>query len=137
MFPYAEMLSTIQTAYPSFAAIPTQRPNDTARTYRVPGYAGKIGFITSMTENFCGSCNRLRITGDGNIKACLFGNEEFSLRDLMRRYREADAPVGEGKGWEDEARKVVGLAVSRKEEGHKTPEVLVGETRRPMVAIGG
>lgn len=38
------------------------------KAYKVPGFTGKIGFITSMTENFCGSCNRLRITADGNLK---------------------------------------------------------------------
>ena len=38
------------------------------QAWRVPGYQGQIGFITSMSENFCGTCNRLRITADGNLK---------------------------------------------------------------------
>ena len=37
-----------------------------------------------MTENFCGSCNRLRLTADGNLKVCLFGNTELNLRDPLR-----------------------------------------------------
>lgn len=37
-----------------------------------------------MSEHFCGSCNRLRITADGNLKVCLFGNKEVSLRDAIR-----------------------------------------------------
>lgn len=37
-----------------------------------------------MSEHFCGSCNRLRITADGNLKVCLFGNREVSLRDALR-----------------------------------------------------
>lgn len=37
-----------------------------------------------MSEHFCGTCNRLRITADGNLKVCLFGNREVSLRDALR-----------------------------------------------------
>ena len=37
---------------------------------QVPGFLGQVGFITSMSENFCGSCNRLRLTADGNLKVC-------------------------------------------------------------------
>lgn len=58
--------------------------NDTSKAYKVPHYKGQIGFITSMTEHFCGTCNRLRLTADGNLKVCLFGNKEFSLRDAIR-----------------------------------------------------
>ena len=36
--------------------------------YRVPGYVGSVGFIASMSNHFCSSCNRLRITADGNLK---------------------------------------------------------------------
>lgn len=42
------------------------------QAYKVPGFAGQIGFITSMSDNFCGSCNRIRLTADGNLKVCLF-----------------------------------------------------------------
>ena len=53
------------------------------------GYLGRIGFITSMTENFCGSCNRLRLTADGNLKVCLFGSSELNLRDPLRQIENA------------------------------------------------
>jgi hypothetical protein len=39
------------------------------------GYQGRVGFITSMTSHFCGTCNRLRVTADGKLKVCLFGDE--------------------------------------------------------------
>lgn len=45
---------------------------------------GRVGFITSMSQHFCGGCNRLRVTADGKLKVCLFGNEDLSLRDAMR-----------------------------------------------------
>lgn len=46
-----------------------------------------MGFITSMSQHFCGGCNRLRVTADGKLKVCLFGNEDLSLRDAMRGRR--------------------------------------------------
>ena len=55
------------------------------QAYHVPGFKGQVGFITSMTDHFCNSCNRLRITADGNLKVCLFeGKNEISLRDALR-----------------------------------------------------
>lgn len=51
----------------------------------MPGFVGQVGFITSMSQHFCDSCNRLRITADGNLKVCLFeGKGEVSLRDALR-----------------------------------------------------
>ena len=44
------------------------------QSFRVPGFVGSIGFITSMSEHFCGTCNRLRITADGNLKVCVIFN---------------------------------------------------------------
>jgi cyclic pyranopterin phosphate synthase len=140
MFPFADMLSTIKEKYPDFTVLSKQRPNDTAKTYHVPGFKGKIGFITSMTENFCGSCNRLRITCDGNIKACLFGNEEVSLRDMIRQYRNPEEPFGAGKERTEMEKKlleIIGGAVGRKEKGHKPAEEIARGENRPMILIGG
>jgi cyclic pyranopterin phosphate synthase len=58
--------------------------NDTCKSYHIPGFKGKFGFITSMSEHFCGTCNRLRVLADGNLKVCLFGNTEVNLRDMLR-----------------------------------------------------
>jgi cyclic pyranopterin phosphate synthase len=60
-----------------------------------------------MTEHFCGTCNRLRITADGNLKVCLFGNKEISLRDAIR------------KGCsEDDLIALIGASVLRKKKQH-------------------
>lgn len=75
MLSYQEMLEIIRTKYPEIGRIAGHK-NDTSKTFQVPGFVGRVGFITSMTEDFCGSCNRLRITGDGNLKVCLHGNTE-------------------------------------------------------------
>ncbi|EAA11683.4 AGAP006072-PA [Anopheles gambiae str. PEST] len=107
MVPYRAMLETIRARYPAFEALPNG-PNDTSKAYRVPGYRGQMGFITSMTEHFCGSCNRLRITADGNLKVCLFGNTEVSLRDALR------SPGCS----EDDLRCLISAAVKRKKKQH-------------------
>lgn len=70
MFSYQDMLNDIKKKWSNFQALPNG-PNDTSKAYSVPGYAGQVGFITSMTEHFCGTCNRLRITADGNLKVSL------------------------------------------------------------------
>ncbi|CAB1331333.1 unnamed protein product, partial [Coregonus sp. 'balchen'] len=83
MVSYQEMLDRIRQQWPSLEKLPLGK-TDTAKTFKVPGFQGQVGFITSMSDHFCGSCNRLRITADGNLKVCLFGNTEVSLRDVLR-----------------------------------------------------
>jgi molybdenum cofactor biosynthesis protein A len=58
--------------------------HDTAKKFAVHGYKGTFAFITTMSQPFCGDCNRLRLTADGKIKNCLFGKEEL---DLLTPYR--------------------------------------------------
>lgn len=94
--------------------------------FRIPGHRGRIGFITSMTDHFCGTCNRLRITADGNLKVCLFGNAEVSLRDAMRE--------GQTDG---ELLEVIGKAVGRKKFAHAGLSELATLPNRAMVLIGG
>ncbi|XP_058833450.1 molybdenum cofactor biosynthesis protein 1 isoform X3 [Topomyia yanbarensis] len=106
MVPFREALATIRARYPDFEPL-ENGPNDTSKAYRVPGFRGQIGFITSMTEHFCGTCNRLRITADGNLKVCLFGNTEVSLRDALRAGCS-----------EDDLRCLISTAVKRKKKQH-------------------
>lgn len=80
---YAEMLQRLSEEFGSLQKV-SDGQNDTSKHYRVPGFKGRVGFITSMSNHFCATCNRLRITADGNLKVCLFGREEVSLRDPMR-----------------------------------------------------
>jgi molybdenum cofactor biosynthesis enzyme MoaA len=93
---------------------------------------GRIGFITSMSEHFCGTCNRLRLTADGQLKVCLFGKTEVSLRDLIRTY--PDRP--------DLLMRIVHASVQRKHAklgGHKDMQDIQAHSKenRPMILIGG
>ncbi|XP_068239463.1 molybdenum cofactor biosynthesis protein 1-like [Palaemon carinicauda] len=123
MVSYADMLYTIKESHPDLIKI-SDKPNDTSKAFKVPGYIGQIGFITSMTENFCGTCSRARITADGNLKVCLFGSSEVSLRDSMRSGC-SDADLLE----------VIGGAVSRKKRQHAGMLNLAKLKNRPMILI--
>ncbi len=59
--------------------------NGPARLCRLPGAAGKIGFIAPLSWHFCGSCNRLRLTADGKIRTCLFSRDEIDVKTPLRR----------------------------------------------------
>ena len=161
MFSYQEMLDLIRTKYPTLQKVQDHK-NDTSKTWHIPGFAGKIGFITSMTHNFCGSCNRLRITGDGNLKVCLFGNAEVSLRDILRKSNSGEpideqafeamkqiemdrrrdlltsdrTPLGLAPN-EMELLEVIGAAVKRKKAKHAGIGELEHMKNRPMILIGG
>jgi cyclic pyranopterin phosphate synthase len=60
------------------------RGNGPARYYRLAGGSGTIGVITPMTHTYCASCNRVRLTADGRLRTCLFGDHEVLLRDALR-----------------------------------------------------
>lgn len=161
MFSYQEMLDLIRTKYPTLQKVQDHK-NDTSKTWHIPGFTGRIGFITSMTHNFCGTCNRLRITGDGNLKVCLFGNAEVSLRDILRKSNSGEpideqafdamkqiemdrrrdlltsdrTPLGLAPN-EMELLEVIGAAVKRKKAKHAGIGELEHMKNRPMILIGG
>jgi cyclic pyranopterin phosphate synthase len=58
--------------------------NGPAEYYRFPGAPGTVGIITPMSHNFCEACNRLRLTADGYLRPCLFGDLQTNLRDPLR-----------------------------------------------------
>lgn len=68
-----QMVDKIRAQFNDFVPL-ENAPNDTSKAFKVDGYVGQVGFITSMTEHFCGSCNRLRITADGNLKVGPFNS---------------------------------------------------------------
>ena len=83
LVPFKEAIGRLREAYPGLQPIVTDK-HDVATSWKLPGAQGQVSFVSSMTAPFCGGCNRLRLTADGNIKTCLFGNDELSLRDALR-----------------------------------------------------
>ncbi len=61
------------------------RGNGPAKYVRLSGAIGTVGIITPMTHTYCGSCNRVRLTADGRLRTCLYGDHEVNLRDPLRR----------------------------------------------------
>jgi GTP 3',8-cyclase len=90
------------------------------------GAGGKIGFINSVSEPFCESCNRVRLTADGKLRTCLFSLLETDLRHLLREGAD-DATIA----------RVIRDAVWRKEPGHKINEADFVRSARTMSQIGG
>jgi cyclic pyranopterin phosphate synthase len=103
--------------------------NGPATTYRLEGAAGTFGLIHPISDHFCGSCNRLRLTADGHIKACLYWQDEYNVRKV----------IGDAAAIEALFRK----ALERKPETHEMAKALSGEaksgtpTTRRMSQIGG
>lgn len=62
----------------------TDPPSSTSYNYRVKGFKGSFGIIPAFTRTFCGSCNRIRITPQGDLRTCLYDQGSLSLRDIIR-----------------------------------------------------
>ena len=62
----------------------TSRGNGPARYVRLPGAKGTFGFITPLSEHFCGECNRIRLTADGKLRPCLLSNREIDIKSILR-----------------------------------------------------
>ena len=103
---------------------PAEAPvgNGPARTFRIPGALGTVGFISPLGEHFCQTCNRLRLSADGFLRPCLLMDDEINVRDPLRA-GEPLLPLFE-------------RAVAAKPEGHELFLQHYPETRR-MAQIGG
>ncbi|KAK4476416.1 hypothetical protein RD792_015568 [Penstemon davidsonii] len=125
LVPYSEMLDIVGKKFTGLQRI-QDHPTETAKNFRIDGHQGTVSFITSMTEHFCAGCNRLRLLADGNLKVCLFGPSEVSLKDPLR------------SGVDDnELKEIIGAAVKRKKAAHAGMLDIAKTPNRPMIHIGG
>ena len=83
--PSDELLTRVATIGALHPADGPARGNGPARYHRLAGAAGTIGVITPMSHTYCGDCNRVRLTADGRLRTCLYGDHEVNLRDPLRR----------------------------------------------------
>jgi len=125
---YTEMLSTIRQCFPNIHRL-QDGPNDTSKWWQIPGHSGRVAFITSMSDNFCGSCNRLRLTADGHLKTCLFGNGELNLRDMIRAGTAEHEIISKITATLFEKHAALG--------GHGDMYGISESENRPMILIGG
>ncbi|MEO5684495.1 MAG: GTP 3',8-cyclase MoaA [Chitinophagaceae bacterium] len=106
------------------------KAHDTAKGFAVPGHAGTFAVISTMTEPFCGSCNRMRLTADGKLKNCLFSSYETDLLTALRNGEDV-LPLIHGN-----------IRAKEKELGGQFTTALqtfeaANIQNRPMITIGG
>src|SRR4051795_6623766 len=103
-----------------------REPAATARVFRFADGQGRLGFITPVSEPFCGDCDRIRLTADGRLRTCLFSLNETDLRGPLR-----------AGATDDDMEEIVRAAVHRKELKHRVNEPGFVQPQRTMSAIGG
>ncbi len=87
---HAKILQYITEHYPNIYKL-DDPDNSTASHYGIPGHRGKIGIIAAFTRTFCGTCNRIRVTAQGDLKTCLYDNGVMNLKTLLRSGQSDDA----------------------------------------------
>jgi molybdenum cofactor biosynthesis protein A len=80
---HKKILSHIQSHFQTVHKI-NDPENSTAFHYKIPGYRGTIGIIAAYSRTFCGTCNRIRVTAQGNLKTCLYDDGVLNIKDLLR-----------------------------------------------------
>jgi cyclic pyranopterin phosphate synthase len=133
-----DVLEILRKSYPSIVVVATENArtgpplseHSTAKEYRIPGHKGSIGFIGSMSDHFCATCTRLRITADGQLKVCLFDPREVSLRDIIRDENSSAS--------DEKLLEVISAAVKRKKASHGGVDMLDRnkDANRSMIRIG-
>lgn len=123
--PVAEMRAQIEQHFGPLQPVPGPVGSGPARYFRVPGAEGTIGFIGALSEHFCPSCNRLRLTADGRLRPCLLSDHEVDLRAALRA----------GGGLEA-VRELVAQAILLKPQCHHLDDAQVPQGRA-MSQIGG
>ncbi len=96
------------------------------KLFRIPGYVGKVGIIPSFTRSLCSSCNRIRLTADGKIRNCLYSDDEFDLKKLLRSFRS-----------DKDIELVIRKAMQLKSEDGWSAQKLKERYRESMTQIGG
>ncbi len=117
----------IESALGPLTELPTENLADESRNYRLGGACGVIGFISPVSEPYCGTCNRMRLTADGKFHLCLLNDDELDVRRALRSGA-ADAL--------SEVTRILRRAVEMKPTGH---HLLEGRSTRDrsMYQIGG
>ncbi len=121
-----EIKAIIESAYGPLVQITSGDPSETARRYTFSDGIGEVGFINPVSEPFCSTCDRIRITADGQLRTCLFASEETDLRAVIRS--QAD---------DEEVAQTIRRAVWNKELKHHIGDTKFKRSKRSMSMIGG
>jgi cyclic pyranopterin phosphate synthase len=122
--PAAEVVERIGAVFPLEPVVATS--SAPAERWRYADGGGEIGVISSVTNNFCGTCDRVRLTAEGQFRNCLFAVRETDLRTVLR-----------GGGSDDDLAAAIESEVGRKWAGHSIGQVTFVRPDRSMSQIGG
>jgi len=122
----AEIKTIIEAAYGPLVLITTGDPSETARRYTFNDGIGEVGFINPVSEPFCATCDRIRLTADGQLRTCLFATEETDLRAVVRSGASDDVLAD-----------TIRRAVWNKELKHYIGDKRFKRANRSMSMIGG
>src|SRR5438046_4464914 len=122
----AEMKAIIEAEYGPLVQITTGDPSETARRYTFSDGIGEVGFINPVSEPFCSTCDRIRLTADGQLRTCLFATEETDLRAVIRSESSDDVLAAK-----------IRRAVWNKELKHYIGDKRFKRANRSMSMIGG
>ena len=123
--PLAEIRARIEAEAGPLSPVHGPTGNGPARYYQLPGAAGTIGFIGALSEHFCHTCNRLRLTADGRLRPCLMSDEEIDLRTPLRAGADLET-----------IKTLLAQAIQRKPQSHRLGEAPAPQDRT-MAEIGG
>src|SRR6185295_14700813 len=123
--PSRDTRERIEAALGPLAELPRVNPADESRNFRLAGAPGVVGFISPVSEPYCGTCNRMRLTSDGRFHLCLLNDDELDVKKVLR-----------AGGSRDEVAAVLAKAVGLKPTGHRLEEGISTE-ERSMFQIGG
>jgi cyclic pyranopterin phosphate synthase len=123
--PSAELVAQIEAVFPLRRA-DEEGPEPAVRHLFADGAPGSVGFISSVSEPFCGSCDRLRLTADGHLRTCLFALDEHDLKGPLR-----------AGATDDDLSGIIRTAVAGKWAGHRIGAADFVAPARSMSQIGG
>ncbi len=121
-----EIKAIIENAYGPLVQITSGDPSETARRYTFSDGIGEVGFINPVSEPFCSTCDRIRVTADGQLRTCLFASEETDLRAVIR-----------SQANDEEIAETLRQAVWKKELKHYIGDTRFKRSKRSMSMIGG
>ena len=121
-----EIRETVRREVGPLEPAPRPDPSQPAMDFRYRDGGGVVGFINPISQPFCSTCNRLRLTADGNLRNCLFSMVDFDLRELMR--------TGAG---DTEIMQLVERCLAAKKPGHGIDDEDFVRPERSMYQIGG
>ncbi len=123
--PNAETRRRIEAEHGLLTSLDTGDPSDESRNFRLKGGRGVVGFISPVSEPYCGTCNRMRLTADGKFHLCLLRDDEIDVKCALR-----------SGGGQDRVKSLLLQAVQNKPTGHSLEQGISTE-HRGMFQIGG